>query len=114
MEKIIIAGSRHYQDYPHLCQICKQEITTRTEIVSGGARGADQLGELYAKLQGHQLKRFLPDWAKYGKAAGPIRNQLMADYADRAILSWDGRSRGTQHLICVLQKRQKPYLIIHI
>ena len=114
MEKIILAGSRQFQNYKRLCQVCSQEIILPVEVISGGAIGADQLGELYAKLQGHKLRRFLPNWAKYGKAAGPIRNQLMADYADRAILFWDGRSRGTLHLIEALEKRHKPFILINM
>lgn len=66
-----------------------------TEIVSGGCRGIDLAGEQFASDYAIPVKRFLPDWEHEGKAAGPRRNQLMADYADALILVWDGVSRGS-------------------
>lgn len=65
-----------------------------SEIVSGGCRGIDLAGEQFASDYNIPVKRFLPDWS-IGKAAGPIRNGQMAQYADALILIWDGRSRGS-------------------
>lgn len=59
------------------------------EIISGHAPGADALGERFAKSYGYPLTIFPAEWNKYGKAAGPIRNEKMAKYAaeaDRGIL----------------------------
>ena len=69
------------------------------EIVSGGARGADKLGERYAAERGYGLKIFPADWNRYGKRAGYLRNEQMAQYADVCICFWDGESRGTKHMI---------------
>ena len=69
------------------------------EIVSGGAKGADALGERYGRENQIPIKRFLPDWQKYDKLAGPIRNKAMAEYADMAIIFWDGKSKGTKSMI---------------
>jgi len=77
--KLIIAGSRTFTDYKKLCQICDNILQDQTniEIVSGAYyKGADKLGEQYAK------------------AAGSKRNQKMANYADTLIAFWDGKSRG--------------------
>ena len=82
----------------------KQEIIYRlnkydniTEIVSGGAKGADGFAERYAKEKNIPLKVFKAGWDKYGKRAGYIRNKEIWEYADQGIAFWDGRSRGTAH-----------------
>lgn len=86
--KLIIAGSRNLQpeQFPDK-RLDELHKTIRvTEVVSGGAWGADYLGEVWA--EGHELPimRFNADWDKYGKRAGPIRNRLMAEHADAVVL----------------------------
>lgn len=83
-----------------------------TEVVSGGARGIDKLGELWAKHRGIPVKRFPADWDKHGKAAGAIRNREMAEYADGALVLWDGESRGSKNMYETMQKLGKPALCI--
>ena len=97
--KIIVAGSRvctTRNDYEKV----KNELNkmTITEIVSGGAVGADRLGEFYAQENNIKITRFLPDWS-VGRSAGPIRNRTMALYGDMLIVIWDGHSRGSQSMI---------------
>jgi hypothetical protein len=109
MIRIIIAGSRDFNDYALLEKALREYITSRKinpdeiEIVSGHARGADSLGELFAKNNKLQLAKFPAQWDKYGKSAGYIRNREMADYAlqETGVLFafWDGQSRGTNHMI---------------
>jgi hypothetical protein len=72
---------------------------TDIEVVSGCARGADQLGERWADERGYPVKRFPADWHKHGKRAGYLRNEEMAGYATHLVAFWDGRSRGTKHMI---------------
>jgi hypothetical protein len=97
--KVIIAGSRTFNDYELLKRVCNETLTTITEIVSGTANGADKLGERYAKEKGYSIKQFPADWNKHGKSAGYIRNKQMAEYADALIAFWDGKSKGTKHMI---------------
>ena len=101
MYKVIIAGCRDFTDYALLRSFADQTLTGAedVEIVSGGARGADALGERYARERGRSLKVFPADWKKWGAAAGPIRNAEMAAYADALIAFWDGRSSGTRDMI---------------
>lgn len=109
MIRIIIAGSRNFNDYALLEKALREYIASRKinpdeiEIVSGHARGADSLGELFAKNNKLQLAKFPAQWDKYGKSAGYIRNREMADYAlqETGVLFafWDGQSRGTNHMI---------------
>ena len=102
MFKVIIAGSRSFQNQPLLKEYADYKLSyikDAIEIVSGGAKGADSLGERYAKEKGYLLKIFLADWEQYGKAAGYLRNVQMAEYADALLAFWDGKSRGTMHMI---------------
>jgi hypothetical protein len=109
--KTIIAGSRQGIQAKHLWQAIERITWKITEVVSGGAKGADQLGESYAAQEGLPVKRFLPDWKRYRKRAGILRNQQMADYADALIALWDGESRGTKHMIEeALQRNLKVYV----
>lgn len=71
-------------------------------VVSGGAPGADAMGERFAEVMGLPVKRFPPDWAKHGKAAGPIRNRQMADYAD-AVIAFPG-GKGTESMLQIAKE----------
>lgn len=97
--KLIIAGGRDYQfndsDYEKLNRIHEKHRVT--EVVSGGATGADRCGEVWADAQNIKITRFPADWNKHGKAAGPIRNKQMADYA-QALVTFAG-GRGTRNMI---------------
>ena len=99
--KLIVAGSRGFDDYGLLRAKLDALLATSPDavIVSGGASGADALGERYAKDRGLAVKRFPAQWQAYGRAAGPIRNQAMAKYADALVAFWDGKSRGTANMI---------------
>ena len=109
--RIIIAGSRDFNDYELLKKSAIEIITKKTilpdltRIVSGGARGADTLGERFANEMGLEISRFIPDWDGLGKRAGYVRNAEMAKFAvednnDGILIAfWDGKSRGTKHMI---------------
>jgi hypothetical protein len=105
--KIIIAGSRNFNDYNLLKSSCDNLLTqfTNIEIVSGTAQGADKLGERYAGEKGYVIKQFPANWDKFGKSAGYIRNDEMAKYSDMLIAFWDGTSKGTKHMIDLANKR---------
>ncbi len=100
--KTIIAGSRHIKNPKHLLdaiRIAEENGVYLDEIVSGMADGPDYMGYTYAKARGIPFKTFPAEWNKYGKAAGPIRNQKMAEYANALIAIWDGKSPGTHDMI---------------
>ena len=82
-----------------------------TEIVSGGAMGVDKEGEVFANQHKIPIKMFLPDWNIYGKKAGIIRNEQMADYCDIGVAIWDESSKGTKHMISALDMRNKSYYL---
>lgn len=102
--KTIIAGSRDIMDKYVVSWAVHDSIFKVTEIVSGGARGVDRLGEDYAEERGIPLKICPANWTKFGRAAGYIRNEEMAKYADALIAVWDGESKGTGHMIDLAHK----------
>jgi len=100
--RCIIAGGRDFNDYETLSSTMDRllsQITSSIAIVCGKARGADTLGEQYAKERGYQIIYFPADWDGQGKKAGYIRNEQMAKNADALVAFWDGKSRGTKHMI---------------
>jgi hypothetical protein len=112
---IAVVGSRTIKDYDfikfNLDNLLRPFQEQEVAFVSGGAKGVDQLAERYAKENSYLTKIFLPDWDKYGKSAGPIRNQLIIEQADIVIAFWDGVSRGTWDSVTKAIKLKK---FIHI
>lgn len=109
--KVIIAGSRGIEDYKLVVDTINRSGYNITEVVSGCARGPDRLGERWAVANDVPIKEMPADFAKYGKSAGPRRNKEMAEYADAAIIIWDGKSCGTRNMIENMIRRKKPYHI---
>ena len=102
--KLIIAGGRDFSDYDRLSSLMATIRYTDVEIVCGKATGADALGERYAKEHGLVIHEFPADWQKNGRAAGPIRNEEMAKFADGCLCFWNGKSRGTKSMIDLARK----------
>lgn len=97
--RTIIAGSRtitNPTDISDAVHFSKFQITT---VLSGGAKGADFLGEQWAALHNIPVEIYPAEWEKYGRGAGFKRNALMATKADALIAVWDGESRGTRHMV---------------
>lgn len=97
--RVIIAGGRDYRftDEDRRFLDSMNKGLRITEVVSGGAKGADSEGEAWAESRSIPVKRFPADWKTHGKAAGPIRNRQMAEYADTLITFPGGR--GTKNMI---------------
>lgn len=111
---VIIAGGRNFDDYDFLVDsINSLDMHHPVEVVSGKARGADTLGERYAKENLYPVKEFPADWNTHGRSAGPIRNKEMADYADGLIAFWDGQSRGTKNMIDTAKKLGLEVKVFH-
>lgn len=110
--KVIIAGSRSFTDYQRLCQVLGQERHHITQVLSGGAPGADRLGIRWALAQKVRIKGFPADWQRFGKSAGYRRNELMAQAGDVLLAFWDGQSPGTRHMIACMEQLGKPVRVI--
>ena len=117
--KLVIAGSREFKDYSLLSETLDKHLKNRARnkaitIISGTAKGADQLGEQYAKEKGYKIEYYPADWERYGNAAGPIRNTQMAKAADDVIVFWDGKSAGTRNMMEAAEKENIPCTVIRI
>jgi hypothetical protein len=97
--KILVTGSRTYNDPTLMANILHH--LKPTVIIHGGANGADRLAHQWAQSSGVMTITYRPDWNKHGKAAGIIRNETMflSSKPDLVVAFWDGKSRGTKHMI---------------
>jgi hypothetical protein len=109
--KVIIAGSREVTDYSLIESAIAESGFETTQIISGGARGVDKLGEQYAKEKNVPCRVMTANWDQYGKAAGYIRNEQMAEVADALIAIWDGKSKGTFNMINIAKKKNLKVFI---
>lgn len=118
--RVIVAGSRTATSeatYTLLAARLDHLLSARKNsheivIVSGTARGADKLGERYAAERHYKLLRYPADWNTHGKKAGYLRNVQMSQNAEALVALWDGKSRGTQHMIRIAEARDLPTRII--
>lgn len=112
--KVIIAGGRNFEDYEVVKKAIEESGYLITEVVSGKAPGVDSLGERWAKENNIPIIPFPADWSTYDRAAGPIRNQKMADYSDTLVAVWDGVSRGTKDMVRRMKKMNKDVHIKYV
>ena len=110
--KVIIAGSRTFNNYNLLNKTLQEVDLVIDEVVCGGAKGADSLGAEWARKNGVPVKYFNAEWEKYGRVAGIIRNHQMGDYADYLVAFWDGKSSGTKDMFTYMQQLGKHGKVI--
>ena len=112
--KTIIAGSRDFYDYDKMLETLARVPWPITEVISGNAKGADQMGEWWAQEREIPVRVFPANWAQHGKAAGHIRNQEMAKVGDCLVAFWDGKSPGTKSIIEYALKRNLQTIVEYI
>lgn len=105
-----IVGSRTFEDYEYMKSILDRFFKFK-RIISGGAKGADLLGRRYAQENSIEIKEFLPDWEKFGKKAGFIRNRDIVEHSDIIVAFWDGESKGTENTISLAKEAKKEVFI---
>ena len=103
-KRIVVAGCRDFCDYPRAkayleTLLAEWQPEEPPILLSGKCRGADALGERFAREKGWQIEFHPANWDLHGRAAGPIRNKEMVDVCDIVVCFWDGQSRGTASLI---------------
>ena len=128
--KVIIAGSRHLNPFKFFSAQRRGETTHKlyqiiskhlahleselgrpvTEIVSGKAPGIDTVGEAWAISNGIPVAEFPAEW-DLGKHAALLRNAEMAEYADAALVIWDGKSKGSADMLSHMHRLAKPVAI---
>ncbi len=106
MYKVIITGSRNFQDYNLLkkeCDLFLHDISDNIAVISGGRGGADKLGERYAREKGYWI-RIITDYSdKFGDVEYTV-NERRAKEGHSLIAFWDGQSRGTRNMIDVAKQ----------
>lgn len=108
--KVIIAGSRHIEDYGALCAAIEGSGFEISQVYSGGCRGVDAMGERWAGERGIPVRQFPADWATHGRIAGELRNREMARLADAMVILWDGKSPGAS---CMFREAARAGIRIH-
>lgn len=109
--RIAIVGSRNYTKLSHVREFVASLNAEANEIVTGGARGVDAEVEAAAAVATIPVVVFPADWAAFGKAAGPIRNQQIVDHCDVVVAFWDGKSPGTRDCIKRARLAGKPVTV---
>lgn len=119
--KVVIAGSRDLDDFDMVCKAIEDSGFEITEVVSGGAKGADALGEQWAKQNKIPIKKFPADWknlkaegavikdgpyGKYNVNAGFARNKDMAEYCD-ALIAINLGTNGTDNMVAAATELNK-------
>lgn len=101
--RVLVCGGRDFADWSllnaALSDLIPESIRDTSVIISGHARGADLLGERWAKAEGIPVSRFPADWEKYGLSAGPIRNkQMLTEGRPHLVVAFAG-GKGTANMI---------------
>lgn len=121
--KLIIAGTRDAKFslrelFNEICAMYNNwgdpDTDSITEIVSGNSGNIDKLGEEFGNLLEIPVTRFPAEWTKYGTAAGPIRNHLMAVYADAALIIRKDNSDGSTDMLNQANRRGIPVTLVEI
>lgn len=111
--RLIVAGSRSIDDYGLVDDVLgRMPFPVPQVVVSGTAKGPDQLGERWAKAHGIPVKLMPADWKANGKGAGFLRNQEMARVATHLVAFWDGHSAGTRHMIGIARHYGLQVLVV--
>lgn len=101
--RVLVCGSRDYINEGRLFAVLDtfHSIHPITQIIEGGARGADYLSKRWAMARGIPYHEVDADWNTHGKRAGPIRNQRMIDmyHPEHAVAFPLSQSRGTWDMI---------------
>jgi hypothetical protein len=112
--RLAVVGSRSCEDYELVSGFLGHFINQKPIIVSGGAKGVDSLAERFADENELKKKIYKADWSKYGRAAGPIRNQQIVDNANAMIAFATKDSKGTKNSVKLAVKKGIPVLVVNI
>ena len=112
--KLIIAGSRSFTAYQRLCQVLAPDRHRITQVITGGARGADQLGYRWAWKHAVRHQLFRAEWERFGKSAGVRRNHEMAQAGDMLVAFHVNNSPGTAHMIACMRALGKPVVLVSV
>jgi hypothetical protein len=101
-DRVLVYGGRDYDDWPALRSVL--DDLEFDLIISGGASGADRMGEAYAARDGLPLAVMPAHWGYYGRVAGPTRNAWMLDRLNPTLAVECPGGKGTAHMRSLLDK----------
>lgn len=113
--RLLVCGGREFTDIeyavPRLHQFhLKHSVSV---VISGMARGGDWIGSAWAKEMDIPVDPYpvtKQDWAKHGKAAGPIRNQMMLDQGKPDYVVALPGGNGTAHMVSIAREAGVPVI----
>ena len=111
--KVAIVGTRTYPDLEQVREYVRK-LSPEDIIVSGGAKGVDETAEDEARKLGMEVISVPPEWDKYGRRAGLVRNDMIVAIADCVVAFWDGVSRGTNYTIDSAKKQNMIVQVFNV
>lgn len=111
--RVLICGSRTFKDEGLMYATLNTSPYIDT-VIHGAAAGADTLAHDWAMTYARHVDIYRADWIREGRAAGILRNERMLKFGrpDRVVAFWDGKSKGTQHMIEIAQKAGIPVQVV--
>ena len=112
--KLAIVGSRNINDKKFVTRLLNAYrflFNIPKLVISGGARGIDTFAEQWANDNNIETKIFLPDWDKFGKQAGILRNKDIISECNICLAIWDGQSHGTLNDIQLCEELHRDLLV---
>jgi len=98
-DRALVCGGRDFENVDLLYDTLDKFLGPIAVVISGGARGADSLAEMWADERGIPVERYEADWGTHGKAAGPIRNQRMLEEGKPGVVFAFPGGRGTADMV---------------
>lgn len=115
--RLLVSGSRHYKDLPSIEKAILGVVRDQKDVtvIHGECSGVDKTSTIVATKHGFKVESHPPDWKKFGKAAGPIRNEeMIKSKIDHAVLFLSQDSKGTRHMLTLVQRYKVPYTLVSI
>lgn len=109
--RILVCGGRDYENFDHVQRVLNGLLEQHKEfiIIEGGVSGADTLARTWAQNRNVTFETYVANWKRDGKAAGPIRNELMLSTGIDLVVAFPG-GRGTNHMVSIAQRDGVPVL----
>ncbi len=117
--RLLVTGSRYLNDYNYFSKEMDKFCSSHsipTTVIHGAARGADTLASRWVREM-NSMRNHDPiiteieepaKWKLHGKAAGPIRNQLMlVEHKPDMVLAFPG-GKGTANMIKIARWNGVP------
>ena len=97
--RVLVCGGREYTDRERVFAVLDAMADQIDRLICGGARGADDLAYIWACRRDKSPERYMAEWERYGRRAGPIRNQRMIDEGKPDLVIAFPGGRGTADMV---------------